>query len=230
MPLSLTAVLCALDRFGESESNVRQLFDKARGAAPCILFFDEIDSIAKPRGSGGAGGGDAGDRIVNQILTEIDGVGAKKSVFVIAATNRPDMLDSAIMRPGRLDQLVYLPLPDLESRIMIFKAATRKSPLAEDVDLQSMAESTEGFSGADITEVCQRACKLAIRQHIADATAGLPEEERCVQISLAHFEEAFTKVHASHRPDIRTLPYPHAHTTTTYTNTQTHTHAHSWHG
>merc|ERR1719198_1689559 len=137
--------------FGESESNVRQLFDKARGAAPCILFFDEIDSIAKPRGSGGAGGSDSGDRIVNQILTEIDGVGAKKSVFVIAATNRPDMLDSAVMRPGRLDQLVYLPLPDLESRLAIIKACTRKSPLAKDISLDEIAERTEGFSGADLT-------------------------------------------------------------------------------
>jgi len=184
--------------FGESESNVRQLFDKARGAAPCILFFDEIDSIAKPRGSGGGGGGsDSGDRIVNQILTEIDGVGAKKSVFVIAATNRPDMLDSAIMRPGRLDQLVYLPLPDLESRIAIFKACTRKSPLAEDIDINLLAERTVGFSGADITEVCQRACKLAIRQHIADASAGAPESERCTTITLAHFEEAFEKARTS---------------------------------
>merc|ERR1719198_1132842 len=183
--------------FGESESNVRQLFDKARGAAPCILFFDEIDSIAKPRGSGGAGGSDSGDRIVNQILTEIDGVGAKKSVFVIAATNRPDMLDSAIMRPGRLDQLVYLPLPDYDSRVSIFKAATRKSPLAEDISIDELAERTDGFSGADITEVCQRACKLAIRQHIADANAGAPEDERCTTITLAYFEEAFLKARKS---------------------------------
>mmetsp|Transcript_27199 Transcript_27199/g.47165 ORF Transcript_27199/g.47165 Transcript_27199/m.47165 type:complete len:846 (-) Transcript_27199:101-2638(-) len=183
--------------FGESESNVRQLFDKARGASPCILFFDEIDSIAKPRGSGQSGGGEAGDRIVNQILTEIDGVGAKKSVFVIAATNRPDMLDPAIMRPGRLDQLVYLPLPDLESRVAIFQAATRKSPLAKDISLQEMAERTEGFSGADITELCQRACKLAIRQNIADSTEGKPSEKCCDTISKQHFEEAFEKARTS---------------------------------
>jgi transitional endoplasmic reticulum ATPase len=183
--------------FGESESNVRNLFDKARGAAPCILFFDEIDSIAKPRGSGHSSGGEAGDRIVNQILTEIDGVGSKKSVFVIAATNRPDMLDSAIMRPGRIDQLVYLPLPDLDSRIQIFKAATRKSPLAKDIDLRALAERTEGFSGADITEICQRACKLAIRQHIAESSAGTPEDKRIREITAAHFEEAFLKARKS---------------------------------
>jgi transitional endoplasmic reticulum ATPase len=187
--------------FGESESNVRNLFDKARGAAPCILFFDEIDSIAKPRGSGGGGGGsDSGDRIVNQILTEIDGVGAKKSVFVIAATNRPDMLDSAIMRPGRLDQLVYLPVPDQDSRIAIFKACTRNSPLAPDISLDNLAERTEGFSGADITEVCQRACKLAIRGEIAAheeaeakaLAAGLdpPEQNLDGRLTAAHFEES----------------------------------------
>jgi len=178
--------------FGESESNVRQLFDKARGAAPCILFFDEIDSIAKPRGSGSGGGSDSGDRIVNQILTEIDGVGSKKSVFVIAATNRPDMLDSAVMRPGRLDQLVYLPLPDFESRASIMRAATRKSPLAKDVDIDHYAELTEGFSGADITEVCQRACKLAIRQLIADSAAGLTPAQSCSCISKAHMDEAMS--------------------------------------
>merc|ERR1719217_1051664 len=95
--------------FGESEANVRDLFDKARQAAPCVIFFDEMDSIAKSRGGGGAGGSEAGDRVINQILTEIDGVGARKSVFVIGATNRPDILDPAIMRPGRLDQLIYIP-------------------------------------------------------------------------------------------------------------------------
>jgi len=183
--------------FGESESNVRELFDKARGAAPCILFFDEIDSIAKPRGSGGAGGSDSGDRIVNQILTEIDGVGSKGTVFIIAATNRPDMLDSAVMRPGRLDQLVYLPLPDLECRRAIFGAATRKSPLAADISLDDFAARTDGYSGADITELCQRACKLAIRQHIADASAGAPEDQRCTIITSAHFEEAFSKARKS---------------------------------
>ena len=115
--------------FGESEANVRDLFDKARAAAPCILFFDEMDSIAKARGSG-SGGSEAGDRVINQILTEIDGVGARKSVFVIGATNRPDILDSAITRPGRLDQLVYIPLPDYGSRLSIFNANLRKSPVA----------------------------------------------------------------------------------------------------
>merc|ERR1712192_94418 len=97
--------------FGESEANVRDVFDKARSASPCVLFFDELDSIARSRGGGNGDGGGASDRVINQILTEMDGMGAKKNVFIIGATNRPDIIDSAIMRPGRLDQLIYIPLP-----------------------------------------------------------------------------------------------------------------------
>ena len=176
--------------FGESEANVRDLFDKARQAAPCVIFFDEMDSIAKARGSGGAGGSEAGDRVINQILTEIDGVGSKKSVFVIGATNRPDILDPAVMRPGRLDQLIYIPLPDYESRLSVFKANLRKSPLADDVDLEQLANRTDGFSGADITEVCQRSAKLAIRQYIDDSESGIPPASSCREINLSHFDSA----------------------------------------
>lgn len=98
--------------FGESEANVREIFDKARGAAPCVLFFDELDSIGVARGKGMGDAGGAGDRVINQLLTEMDGVGQKKNVFFIGATNRPDILDDALVRPGRLDQLIYIPLPD----------------------------------------------------------------------------------------------------------------------
>merc|ERR1719154_1085663 len=122
--------------FGESEANVRDVFDKARSAAPCVLFFDELDSIAK------------------------------KNVFIIGATNRPDIIDSAILRPGRLDQLIYIPLPDDKSRTQILKACLRKSPIHKDVDLEFLSRSAKGFSGADLTEICQRACKLAIREAI----------------------------------------------------------------
>eukprot|EP01106_Pelomyxa_sp_JSP_P005730 TRINITY_DN190_c0_g2_i2.p1 TRINITY_DN190_c0_g2~~TRINITY_DN190_c0_g2_i2.p1 ORF type:complete len:379 (-),score=110.27 TRINITY_DN190_c0_g2_i2:91-1227(-) len=152
--------------FGMSEANVRDIFDKARGAAPCVLFFDELDSIARARGTSHGDAGGAGDRILNQILTEMDGVGKKKNVFIIGATNRPDILDPALLRPGRLDQLIYIPLPDLPSRLSILKAVLRKSPVAPDVDLEYLAKITPGFSGADLTEICQRACKLAIRQAI----------------------------------------------------------------
>lgn len=163
--------------FGESEANVRELFDKARAASPCILMFDEMDSIAKTRGSGGAGSSEAGDRVINQILTEIDGVGARKNVFVIGATNRPDILDPAVIRPGRLDQLIYIPLPDFKSRLAIFKASLRKAPLDPNVDLEVLARSTHGFSGADISEICTSASKLAIREAILSAEGENKESE-----------------------------------------------------
>ncbi|KAH8061879.1 ATP binding protein [Aureococcus anophagefferens] len=152
--------------FGESEANVRDLFEKARAAAPCVLFFDELDSIAGQRGGSSGDGGGAADRVINQLLTEIDGVGSKKNVFVIGATNRPDIIDAALMRPGRLDQLIYIPMPDLESRLSILKATLRKSPISTDVDLDFLAANTEKYTGADLTEICQRAAKLAIRENI----------------------------------------------------------------
>jgi transitional endoplasmic reticulum ATPase len=148
--------------FGESEANVRQVFDRARQASPCVLFFDEIDSIGKKRGSGGGDAGGAGDRVINQLLTEMDGMGKKKNVFIIGATNRPELLDGALMRPGRLDQIIYIPLPDTPARFSILKACTRKSPVAKDVDLGFLAEFTTGYSGADLAEICQRAAKYAI--------------------------------------------------------------------
>jgi len=149
--------------FGESESNVRDVFEKARSAAPCVLFFDELDSIGVSRGSSMGDAGGAGDRVINQLLTEMDGVGVRKNVFFIGATNRPEILDEALMRPGRLDQLIYIPLPDQPSRLGVLKANLRKTPIAKDVDLDFVAKLTEGFSGADLTELCQRACKSAIR-------------------------------------------------------------------
>ncbi|OXA51061.1 transitional endoplasmic reticulum ATPase TER94 [Folsomia candida] len=189
--------------FGESEANVRDVFDKARAAAPCVLFFDELDSIAKARGGNVGDAGGASDRVINQVLTEMDGMGAKKNVFIIGATNRPDIIDPAILRPGRLDQLIYIPLPDEGSRANIFKANLRKSPIGKDVDLPYLAKVTHGFSGADLTEICQRACKLAIRQSIEeevrrekaraqnpDAVMDMDEEDPVPEITKAHFEEA----------------------------------------
>ena len=152
--------------FGESEANVRDVFDKARAAAPCVLFFDELDSIAKSRGGSHGDGGGASDRVINQILTEMDGMNSKKNVFIIGATNRPDIIDPAVMRPGRLDQLIYIPLPDKASRVAILQANFRKSPLAQDVDIDAIAAATHGFSGADLSAIAQRACKLAIRESI----------------------------------------------------------------
>ena len=137
--------------------------------------------------SGGSTGGDAGgasDRIINQVLTEMDGMGAKKNVFIIGATNRPDIIDPAVLRPGRLDQLMYIPLPDEASRLSIFKANLRKSPIDPAVDLGHLARVTKGFSGADLTEICQRACKLAIRECIAK---DIEHERERVQQGLEVF-------------------------------------------
>ena len=168
-----------------------------------MLFFDEVDSIAKSRGGSVGDAGGAADRVINQILTEMDGMGSKKNVFIIGATNRPDIIDSAILRPGRLDQLIYIPLPDEGSRSSILKANLRKSPLAKEVDLTYMAKMTKGFSGADLTEICQRACKLAIRENIeADIRRERErqqqggnmdvddEEDELSEVCKRHFEEA----------------------------------------
>merc|ERR1719213_922713 len=195
--------------FGESEANVRDIFEKARGSAPCVLFFDELDSIAGQRGGSSGDGGGAADRVINQILTEIDGVGSKKNVFVIGATNRPDIIDPALMRPGRLDQLIYIPMPDLESRLSILKATLRKSPISSDVDLDFLAANTEKYTGADLTEICQRAAKMAIRDNIErerlkaenatgddDAMDDVDEPDPVPEITPSHFEEA---VRASRR-------------------------------
>ncbi|KAF4795512.1 transitional endoplasmic reticulum ATPase [Turdus rufiventris] len=188
--------------FGESEANVREIFDKARQAAPCVLFFDELDSIAKARGGNIGDGGGAADRVINQILTEMDGMSTKKNVFIIGATNRPDIIDPAILRPGRLDQLIYIPLPDEKSRVAILKANLRKSPVAKDVDLDFLAKMTNGFSGADLTEICQRACKLAIRESIESeirrererqtnpSAMEVEEDDPVPEIRRDHFEEA----------------------------------------
>merc|ERR1712232_623516 len=152
--------------FGESEANVRDVFEKARQANPCVLFFDELDSIAQQRGGNHGDGGGAADRVMNQLLTEMDGVGSKKNVFIIGATNRPDIIDTALMRPGRLDQLIYIPMPDYESRLSILRATLRKSPVSKEVDLSYLASQTDKFTGADLTEICQTACKIAIREEI----------------------------------------------------------------
>lgn len=200
--------------FGGSEANVRDLFDKARSASPCILFFDEMDSIARARGSGS--GSDTSDRVINQILSEIDGIGSGKTLFIIGATNRPDILDPGIMRPGRLDQLIHIPLPDFDSRISIFQANLRKSPVANDITYDLLAEVTEGFSGADITEICQRAAKNAIRESITgeierqrrvDAGEMTQEEADALpdpvpEITRAHFEDSMSKARRSVTPEI----------------------------
>jgi transitional endoplasmic reticulum ATPase len=198
--------------FGESESNIRDIFDKARAAAPCVVFLDELDSIAKSRGGSVGDAGGASDRVVNQLLTEMDGMTSKKNVFVIGATNRPEQLDNALCRPGRLDTLVYVPLPNQDSRAGILRAQLRKTPVADDVDLDYIAANTHGFSGADLGFVTQRAVKLAIKESISkeiertkareaageDVEMDEGEGEDLVpQLTKAHFEEAMRSARRS---------------------------------
>jgi transitional endoplasmic reticulum ATPase len=178
--------------FGESEANVRMVFDRARSAAPCVLFFDELDSIAVARGSGNSSNG-AMDRVINQLLTEIDGVGSKKNVFVVGATNRPDIIDAALMRPGRLDQLMYIPMPDYGSRLAILKATFKKAKLAPRISLEYLADCLEGYTGADLSEVCSHAAKIAIKQNIEEEIKkikGLFDGTPVEIIDVHHLEHA----------------------------------------
>lgn len=182
---------------GESESNIRDIFDKARAAAPCVVFFDELDSIAKSRGNSIGDSGGA-DRVVNQLLTEMDGMNSKKNVFVIGATNRPEQIDSALLRPGRLDQLIYVPLPNPEARLSILHAQLRKTPLEPGLELEEIARQTHGFSGADLSFIVQRAAKFAIKDSISSLVRSENtenddenmQEDAVPYITRAHFEEA----------------------------------------
>ncbi|EKX74081.1 cell division cycle protein 48, putative [Theileria equi strain WA] len=191
--------------FGESEANVREVFDKARTSAPCVLFFDELDSIGTARGNNAGDASGAGDRVMNQLLTEIDGVSAKKNIFFIGATNRPNLLDEALLRPGRLDQLIYIPLPDLPARISILNATLRKSPVAANVPISFLGQKTAGFSGADLAEMCKIATRAAIRDAIAfeemnrtaDGTVDPNSSEFKYEITRKHFQEGLAAARQS---------------------------------
>jgi transitional endoplasmic reticulum ATPase len=161
---------------GESERGVREVFHKARQAAPCIIFFDEIDALASTR-SQGNGDSAVGSRVLSQLLTEMDGIEELKGVLILAATNRPDLLDPALLRPGRFDIQVDIPLPDLASRDRIFQIHLHDRPVQDGVTAAWLAEQTDGFSGAQIDGVCRRALMGAISQRIA-ASAGKPSAER----------------------------------------------------
>ena len=182
---------------GESERGVREVFRKARQAAPCIVFFDEIDSIVPPRGRDL--GSNVTERVVSQILTELDGLDSLKDVVVIAATNRPDMVDPALMRPGRIDRILYIPNPDKEAREAILAIHTRGMPLAEDIDMDKLAEQMENYSGADIAATCQAASQIAIHEHLqkySDPKEALEHKDE-LKVDMEHFKQAFNKVKSS---------------------------------
>jgi len=169
---------------GESEKGIREVFKKAKQASPCIIFFDEIDAIAPTRGA--SADSHVTERVISQLLTELDGIEELKGVVVLAASNRPDIIDPAILRAGRFDLQLELPIPDEKARLEIFKVHTRGKPLADDVDLESLAKATEGMVGSDIEAVSKRASMLAIREFINQKKKDVTK----FKISARHFSSA----------------------------------------
>src|SRR6056297_190888 len=184
-----------LNKFvGESEKGVREVFAKARENAPTVVFFDEIDSIAGERGGGTTDSG-VGERVVSQLLTELDGIEDMENVVVVATTNRPDLIDDALLRPGRLDRHVHVPIPDEDARRAIFAVHTREKPLAEGVDLDDLARRTDGYVGADIEAVCREASMAATREFINSVDAEeIGDSVSNVRVTMDHFEHALEEV------------------------------------
>ncbi len=180
---------------GESEKGVREIFRKARQAAPCIIFFDEVDAIAPKRG-GDFGDSHVTERLISQLLTELDGLEILTNVVVIAATNRPDIVDAALLRPGRFDRLLYVPPPDRDSRIQIIKIHIKKKPLDDAVNIERLADQTEGYTGADIASLSSAAVMLALREHVAKYKDPKEAEEHKeeLKIHMTHFEDAMKKI------------------------------------
>jgi transitional endoplasmic reticulum ATPase len=172
---------------GESEKGVREVFRKARQAAPCVVFFDEIDAIA-PRRGGSEGDGHATERVISQMLTELDGLEDLKGVVVIGATNRPDIIDEALLRPGRFDRILEVPPPDKDARKQIFHIHTKKKPLESDVNLDNLVEMTEGMTGADVAALVNAAAMTAIKEHVRQKSGSK------LRISMKHFETALNKI------------------------------------
>ncbi|MHA1931572.1 MAG: CDC48 family AAA ATPase [Promethearchaeota archaeon] len=168
---------------GESEKAIREVFRKAKMAAPCIIFFDEFDSIAPSRGRHTSDSG-VSEKVLSQFLTELDGLEVMKDILVIAATNRPDILDPALIRPGRIDRILLVPGPEEKARIEILKIFTKKMPLASNVNIEKLSELTEGFSGADIETWCREAAMIALRENI-----------RARKVTAEHFKESRNDLH-----------------------------------
>jgi len=185
---------------GESEKAVRETFRKARQAAPCVIFMDEIDSIVPLRGSGDDS--KVTERVISQMLTEMDGLRALNGVVIIAATNRPDIIDPALLRPGRFDKSILIGPPDKGSRIAIFKIHTNDKPLDEDVDIEDLAERTEGFTGADISAVCNEAVMTAVRELVADGRMPTDDEIAACKVNMDCFVKAVDKFGPNAREEL----------------------------
>jgi len=191
---------------GESERAVRETFRKARQAAPCVVFFDEIDAIAPMRGRGADG--EATERVISQLLTEMDGLEELHNVTLIAATNRLDMVDPALLRPGRFDRLVEVGMPDLPTRRAILGIHTKDKPIAKGVDLDALARETEGLSGAEIAAVCNEASMLTVQKHIASGRAVSEEGLKSVSVPKDHFVEALKLVRQRGKSRTPSQPSP----------------------
>lgn len=187
---------------GESEKAVRETFRKARQAAPCVIFMDEIDSIAPERGKGNGGDDGVTERVISQMLTEMDGLESLNNVVVIAATNRPDIMDPALLRPGRFDKSIFIGPPDKESRKSIFGIHTRGKPLADDVDIEKLADETEGCTGADISAICNEAVMNAVRRLIAKGKQPTDEEINACKVEPQDFEQALDKFGPKKRAEL----------------------------
>jgi transitional endoplasmic reticulum ATPase len=194
---------------GESERGIREIFRRARQAAPCVVFFDEVDSIAPTRGMGGDSM--VTERVVSQLLTELDGIQALSGVVVIAATNRADMIDPALLRPGRFDKIVFVPMPDKVARQRILEIHAKDKPMGPDVDFAKISEMTEGFSGADTSAVANTAVSLVLHEYLAKYPT--PEEAAKhaseAHVMLRHFEEAVRKIKTQRegKPTEKAVPY-----------------------
>jgi len=180
---------------GESEKGVREIFRKARQAAPCLIFFDEIDAITPIRGGAGSDS-HVTERVISQLLTELDGLEILTNVVVIASTNRPDIIDPALLRPGRFDRLLYVGPPDEESRKQIFMIHTKKKPLSDDVKISELVEKTKGYTGADIAALTSAAVMLSLREHITKYKDPKEAESKKdeLKITMSHFEDAMKKI------------------------------------
>jgi transitional endoplasmic reticulum ATPase len=195
---------------GESERGIREIFRRARQASPCVVFFDEIDSIVPTRGMGGDSM--VTERVVSQLLTELDGIQALSGVVVLGATNRSDMIDPALLRPGRFDKIVFVPMPDKLARQKILEIHSKDKPIGPDLDLGKIAELTDGFSGADTSSVANTAVSLVLHEYLARYPT--PEEAAKhvseAHVMMRHFEEAVKKIKAQRegKPGERvTVPY-----------------------
>ncbi len=186
---------------GESEKAVRETFRKARQAAPCVIFLDEIDAIAPVRGTSSDSG--VTERVISQILTEMDGLESLHNVVVIAATNRPDIMDPALMRPGRFDRLVYVPPPGLEARKEILRIHTKGKPLDDDVDLDKLASKMDKYTGAEISAVCNEAVMLAIRDYVLEGGDLDEDAVKGRKVGMKYFEKAMENVEPMSESDLR---------------------------